>query len=72
MSDVNRPDRAHFLFLSLARRIVEKHGGHLDINIKNDTFTVFIPQKQRAGCFQELTNAFGPLEQVRESLLPLQ
>jgi hypothetical protein len=72
MSDVKKPDRARLLFLSLVHRIVKKHGGHLDINIEKDTFTVFIPQKRRVGCFQELTNLFGPLELVQESVLTLQ
>jgi hypothetical protein len=56
----------------LVRLIVEKHGGHLDIDEKNETFTVHIPQERKTDCIQELRNAVGPLEQVRESMVPVQ
>ena len=68
MTSTNKSDSTRLRFLSFVNRIVEKHGGHLDINLDKDTFTVFIPHKRKAGCFKELTNAFGPLEQVRESV----
>ena len=67
----NEPGRARLLFLCLVRLIVEKHGGHLDINDKNDTFTVNIPQDRKAACFKELKEAVGPLKQVDEYCVPI-
>jgi hypothetical protein len=72
MRDDTQPGRTRLLFLSLVRLIVEKHGGHLDIDEKNETFTVHIPQERKTDCIQELRNAVGPLEQVRESFVPIQ
>jgi hypothetical protein len=72
MSDINKPGRGRCQFISLVRTIVEKYGGHLDIDIEKDTFTVFIPQERKIDCFQELDNAVGPLDQIRESVLPFQ
>jgi hypothetical protein len=72
MRDDTQPGRTRLLFLSLVRLIVEKHGGHLDIDEKNETFTVHIPQERKIDCIQELRNAVGPLEQVRESFVPIQ
>ena len=60
------------LLLYIIRNIVEKYGGHLDIDIKKDTFTVHIPQDQNSDCFQELIEAVGPLKQARESLVLVQ
>lgn len=72
MNDDTQPGRTRLLFLSMVRLIVEKHGGHLDIDEKNETFTVHIPQERKTDCIQELRKAVGPLEQVRESLVPVQ
>jgi hypothetical protein len=72
MRDDTQPGRTRLLFLSLVRLIVEKHGGHLDIDEKNETFTVHIPQERKTDCIQELRNAVGPLEQVRESFVLIQ
>ncbi len=72
MTEITQPGRSRILFLSLVRLIVEKYGGHLDIDMEKDTFTVNIPQDQKSDCFQELTEAVGPLNQVRESLVPVQ
>ena len=72
MTDITQPGRSRILFLSLVRLILEKYGGHLDINMEKDTFTVNIPQDRKSDCFQELTEAIGPSKQVRESLVPVQ
>ena len=57
MSDISRPGRARLLFLSFVRLIVEKYGGHLDIDIDKDTFKIFVPQEQRNNCLREVENA---------------
>jgi hypothetical protein len=72
MTEITQPARSRILFLSLVRLIVEKYGGHLDIDMEKDTFTVNIPQDRKSDCFQELTEAVGPLNQVHESLVPVQ
>ena len=72
MSDNTGPSRRHLLFLCLVRLIVEKHGGHLDIDDNNETFTVTIPEEQKAECFRELKDAVGPLEKVKECFVTFQ
>ncbi len=72
MTEITQPGRSRILFLALVRLSVEKYGGHLDIDVIKDTFTVNIPQDQKSDCFQELTEAFGPLKQVSESLVLVQ
>ena len=72
MTDINRPGRARLLFLSLVRLIVEKYGGYLDIDVEEDSFTMFVPQERRNDCLQEVENAVGPVERLHESVLPIQ
>jgi hypothetical protein len=72
MNEISQPARARLLFLSLVRLIVEKHGGHLDIDIEKDTFKMFVPQERRLDCFHELESTVGPLEHLHESVLPIQ
>jgi hypothetical protein len=67
-----QPARSHLLFLAIVRLIVEKHGGHLQINEQDNTFTVTIAEEQRIECFRELKEAVGPLEQVRASFAAVQ
>lgn len=45
---------SHFLLLGLIQSVVEKHGGHMETNQKNNTFTVRVPEEQKAACFREL------------------
>jgi hypothetical protein len=72
MSTTDQPGRSHLLFLAVVRLIVEKHGGHLQINEKENTFTVTIAEDQKNACFRELKEAVGPLEQIREAFTTLQ
>lgn len=72
MSEISKPARARLLFLSLVRLIVERHGGHLDIDVEKDTFKMFVPQEQRTACFEELENAVGPIGHLQESVLSIQ
>ena len=71
MSQETVPVRSSLLFLCVVRMIVEKHGGHMFINEKNNTFTVNIPEGRKAVCFQELKKAVGPFQEVCESSTPV-
>jgi hypothetical protein len=46
--------RSHFLLMRLVNIIVERHGGHIDLDEENNTFTVTAPSKTKAKCFREL------------------
>ncbi len=59
--------RSRFLLLSLIRTVVEKHGGDMEIDEENNTFTVTIPESRKAGCFQELEEIIGPCKPLSES-----
>jgi hypothetical protein len=72
ITDHEEPGRSRLLFLCIVRLIVEKHGGHLDINEKNETFTVNIPEERKVACFRELREAVGPMQQVHETTVPIQ
>ena len=72
ITEHDEPGRSRLLFLCLVRLIVEKHGGHLDINEKNNTFVVNIPENKKEACFKELREAVGPMKQVQECSMPIQ
>ncbi|MBW2109498.1 MAG: hypothetical protein JRI36_12660 [Deltaproteobacteria bacterium] len=57
---------SHFLLLCLIRTVVERHGGHMEVNEGDETFTISIPESKKADCFRELEEIIGPGEPLRE------
>jgi hypothetical protein len=51
---------SYFLILSAVRGIVEKHGGSMKIDEKENTFVLGIPQNRKAECLIELEQVIGP------------
>ena len=45
---------SYFLLMRLVNIILERHGGHMDLDERTNTFTVRIPRKTKASCFREL------------------
>ncbi len=45
---------SYFLLLGLVRAIVEKYGGHMEVDEKNNSFTLCVPGKNKDACFKEL------------------
>jgi hypothetical protein len=64
-------NHSYFLLLSLLRAVIEKHGGHMEIDEINNTFTVIISENRKAACLQELEEIIGPYEPVSESSFPV-
>ena len=56
---IEEKGRSHFLLMRLVQVVVERHGGHLDLDEKTNTFTVTVPDKTKAACFRELDEIMG-------------
>ena len=51
---------SYFLLLCAVRGIVEKHGGSMKIDEKENTFILGIPRNKKVNCFRELEQIIGP------------
>ena len=71
-TEMTEQGRSRLLLLCLVRAVVEKHGGHLEIDDEANTFTVSIPESRKTACFKELQDAVGPVKQVCESSVFIQ
>ncbi len=45
---------SHFLLLGLVNSVAEKHGGHMQLNEKDNTISISVPEGRKTACFQEL------------------
>jgi hypothetical protein len=59
------------LLLSLLNWVIEKHGGRMEVDEINNTFTVIIAENRKAACLRDLGEILGPYETVSESSYPI-
>jgi hypothetical protein len=45
--------------LYLIRKIVERHGGTMEIDLATDTIDINMPEKERVACAQEIAEQVG-------------
>ncbi len=68
-SSAPRPEEkgnSYFLLLYLIRSVVEKHGGHMEIDENAGTYTVTISEGRKAACLRELKETIGPSKPLSE------
>ena len=53
--------------MSQIRSVIEKHGGQMEIDETNNTFTVIISENRKDSCLRELTAILGPSEPISDT-----
>jgi sensor histidine kinase regulating citrate/malate metabolism len=47
--------------LYLIRKIVERHGGTLEMDLATDTININVPEKERVACAREIEEQIGSM-----------
>lgn len=67
LENLKEENRSQLLLVCIIRTVVEKHGGNMESDPITGTFTLSIPECNRAACFNDLEEIIGPGRPLNES-----